>query len=123
MGLVIPQLDEVWLVNLDPTIGSEIQKTRPCVIVSPDDMNQLLRTVVVAPMTHADRPYATRVNAKFQGSSGQIALDQIRSIDRQRLIRKLGRVTPEIGRTLSALLVEMFTRGQPVHHSPGSLTQ
>lgn len=110
MALVTPKLDEVWLVDLNPTVGSEIQKARPCVIVSPDEMNQWLRTVIVAPMTHADRPYATRVNTKFQGSKGQIALDQIRSVDRQRLIRRLGRVTHDTGQKLSTLLVEMFTR-------------
>lgn len=106
-----PRLDEVWLVNLDPTQGSEIRKTRPCVVVSPDEMNRYLRTVIIAPMTTADRPYPTRVSLTFQGRRGQVALDQLRAIDRQRLVRKLGAVSSRTAHAVSALLVEMFTRG------------
>jgi mRNA interferase MazF len=110
MGLVTPKLDEVWMVALDPAVGFEIQKSRPCLVVSPDEMNQRLRTVIVAPMTRTERPYPTRVTVRFQGKDGQIALDQIRSVDRQRLIQKLGTVTVKAADAVSAVLVEMFMR-------------
>ena len=90
-----PRLDEVWLVSLDPTQGAEIQKTRPCLVVSPDESNRHLRTVIIAPMTTVARPYPTRVALTFQGKQGQVALDQLRAIDRQRLVRKLGRISPK----------------------------
>jgi len=106
----LPRLDEVWLVSLDPTRGSEIKKTRPCLIVSPNEMNQHLRTVIVAPMTTAACPYPTRVGLTFQGKSGQVALDQIRAVDRDRLVQRLGTVSPKTAQTVSALLVEMFGR-------------
>jgi mRNA interferase MazF len=83
---------EVYLVNLDPTVGSEIQKTRPCLVVSPDEMNHAIRTVIVAPMTTAGQPYPTRVPCRFKGKDGQVVLDQIRTVDRSRLVRKLGRI-------------------------------
>ena len=105
-----PQQDDVWLVSLDPTRGSEIKKTRPCLIVSPDEMNQHLRTVIVAPMTTADRPYPTRVSLTFQGKSGQVALDQIRAVDRDRLVRRLGSISARTAQLVSAVLVEMFGR-------------
>lgn len=105
-----PRRDEVWLVNLDPTRGSEIQKTRPCLIVSPNEMNRNLRTIIVAPMTTTLRPYPTRVAIQFQTKSGQVALDQIRSVDRQRLVRKLGRVSAGTAEQTSESLIEMFTR-------------
>jgi mRNA interferase MazF len=108
-----PGKDEVWLVSLDPTVGSEIRKTRPCVIVSPDEMNRHLRTVIVAPMTSAERPYPTRVPVMFQGKRGQVALDQIRAADRQRLIRKLGNISSKTSLTVSSRLVEMFTPPPP----------
>jgi mRNA interferase MazF len=107
-----PKLDEVWLISLDPTAGSEIQKTRPCVVISPDEMNRYLRTVIVAPMTSTERSYPTRVAVTFQERSGQIALDQIRAVDRQRLVRKLGSVPAKTAEAVSALLIEMFTRLQ-----------
>lgn len=111
MGVVnYPRLDDVWLISLDPTEGSEIQKTRPCLVVSPDEMNQRLRTVVIAPMTTAERPYPTRVTVTFQRKGGQVALDQIRAVDRQRLVRKLGSVPTKTAQAVSAVLVEMFTR-------------
>jgi len=106
----LPRLDEVWLISLDPTRGSEIKKTRPCLVVSPDEMNQHLRTVIVAPMTTVNRPYPTRVGLTFQGRSGQVALDQIRAVDRDRLVQRLGTVSPKTAQTVSALLVEMFGR-------------
>jgi len=105
-----PRRDEVWLVSLDPTQGVEIQKTRPCLVLSPDEMNQHLRTVVVAPMTTVVRPYPTRVPIRFQGKQGQVALDQLRAVDRQRLLRKLGSVAASTARAASATLIEMFSR-------------
>jgi mRNA interferase MazF len=105
-----PRRDEVWLLSLDPTQGAEIQKTRPCLVVSPDEMNRYLQTVIVAPMTTAMRPYPTRVPVRFQGKSGQAALDQLRAVDRQRLVRKLGTVSPTAARHASAVLLEMFCR-------------
>ena len=106
-----PRRDEVWLVKLDPTEGSEIQKTRPALIVSPDEVNQVLRTVIIAPMTSADRPYPTRVPVTFQGKRGHVALDQVRTVDRVRLIRKLGSAPAKTAQAASEMLVEMFTRG------------
>jgi mRNA interferase MazF len=105
-----PRLDEVWLVSLDPTQGAEIQKTRPCLVVSPDESNRHLRTVIIAPMTTVARPYPTHVALTFQGKQGQVALDQLRAIDRQRLVRKLGRISPKAAASVSTVLVEMFTR-------------
>ena len=105
-----PRLDEVWLVALDPTQGAEIQKTRPCLIVSPDESNRHLRTVIIAPMTTVARPYPTRVALTFQGKHGQVALDQLRAVDRQRLFRKLGRISTKIAAAVSTVLVEMFAR-------------
>jgi mRNA interferase MazF len=107
-----PARDEVWLVSLDPTVGFDIQKTRPCLVVSPDEMNRHLRTVIVAPMTSAERPYPTRVSVTFQGKRGQVALDQIRAADRQRLIRKIGTISSKTSLAVSSRLVEMFTRSQ-----------
>lgn len=110
MELVNPQQDDVWLVALDPTLGVEIQKTRPCLIVSPDEMNERLQTVIVAPMTTTIRSYPTRVSIRFQGKPGQIALDQIRAVDKLRLLRRLGRISAQIGKGTSETLVEMFGR-------------
>jgi mRNA interferase MazF len=105
-----PQLDEVWLISLDPTQGSEIQKTRPCLVVSPEEINRHLRTVIIAPMTTSARPYPTRVTVTFQSKRGQVALDQLRAVDRQRLVRKLGSVSAKTAQAVSTVLVEMFTR-------------
>jgi mRNA interferase MazF len=105
-----PQRDEVWLIVLDPTRGSEIQKTRPCLVVSPDEMNRHLQTVIVAPMTTTARPYPTRVEIRFQGKSGQVALDQLRAVDRARLVRKLGAVSQGTAHSVSDVLVEIFRR-------------
>ena len=110
MVTAAPRRDEVWLVTLDPAQGFEIQKTRPCLVISPDEMNLNLQTVIVAPMTTAIRPYPTRVRVRFQGKSGQIALDQLRAIDRQRLVRKLGKVSAETANTSALTLLEMFNR-------------
>jgi mRNA interferase MazF len=105
-----PQRDEVWLVTLDPTQGVEIQKTRPCLVISPDEVNQHLQTVIVAPMTTVTRPYPTRVPVRFQGKRGQVALDQLRAVDRQRLVRELGTVSASTAQAVSATLLEMFSR-------------
>jgi mRNA interferase MazF len=105
-----PRRDEVWLVSLDPTQGSEIQKTRPCLVVSPNEANEYLRTVIIAPMTTTERLYPTRVSITFQHRHGQVALDQIRSVDRQRLVRKLGTAPARTAQAVSSVLVEMFTR-------------
>ena len=83
---------EVHLVNLDPTVGSEIQKTRPCLIISPDEMNRHLHTAIVAPMTTSGLGYPSRVRCRFQGKEGWIVLDQIRTVDQRRLLRKLGNI-------------------------------
>lgn len=90
--MVIERFD-VYLVNLDPTGGSEMRKTRPCLIISPNEMNRFLATIIVAPMTTRRRSYPTRVPVRFQGKAGEIALDQIRVADRRRLIERLGRVS------------------------------
>ena len=105
-----PQRDEVWLVTLDPTQGIEIQKTRPCLVISPDEMNQHLQTVIIAPMTTVTRPYPTRVSVRFQGKRGQVAVDQLRAVDRQRLVQMLGTVSTSTARVVSATLLEMFSR-------------
>ncbi|MPY76015.1 MAG: type II toxin-antitoxin system PemK/MazF family toxin [Alphaproteobacteria bacterium] len=99
---------DICLVSLDPTRATEIRKTRPCVVVSPDEMNRYLRTVIVAPMTTASKPYPTRVGLRFQGKSGQIAADQIRTIDGNRIVRRLGRVSETTARKLCAVLTETF---------------
>jgi mRNA interferase MazF len=107
---IAPRQDEVWLVALDPTQGSEIQKTRPCLVVSPEEMNRHLRTVVIAPMTTVTRPYPTRVAVRFLGKRGQVALDQLRAVDQQRLVRMLGKVSAKTAQEVSATLLEMFAR-------------
>jgi mRNA interferase MazF len=105
-----PRRDEIWLVTLDPTHGAEIRKTRPCLVISPDEMNQNLQTIIVAPMTTVVRAYPTRVPVRFQGKTGQAVLDQLRAVDRQRLVRKLGTISANTARQTSDLLVEMFRR-------------
>ena len=95
---------EIWLAQLDPTLGSEIKKTRPCVVISPDDMNAHLRTVIVAPMTTGARPARFRIALSFQGKQGLIVLDQIRTLDRVRLVKRLGALrAPTLALTLQAL--------------------
>ena len=99
---------EVYLVKLDPTVGSEIQKTRPCVIVSPDEMNRHLRTVIVAPLTTKGRAYPTRITCRFRGKPGQIVLDQIRTVDTTRFVRRLGVLDKSTQAGLLQTLGEMF---------------
>lgn len=86
---------EIYLINLDPTIGFEIKKSRPCIVISPNEMNQFIGTVMVAPMTTRSRSYPTRVDLTFQGKKGAIVLDQIRTVDKTRLIQKLGSSDPK----------------------------
>jgi len=104
-----PQRFEVWLVNLDPTQGSEINKTRPCVVISPDELNRYLRTVTVAALTSAQRAYPSRVGCQFQGKAGQVALDYIRSVDKTRLVKKLGKLTDAEAQAVCDKLVELFS--------------
>ena len=95
---------EIWLAQLDPALGSEIKKTRPCVVISPDDMNAHLRTVIVAPMTTGSRPARFRVALRFQGKQGLIVLDQIRTLDRVRLVKRMGRLrAPTLALSLQTL--------------------
>ncbi len=105
---VVGRRFEVFLVSLDPTIGSEIRKTRPCVVVSPDEMNAHIQTVIVAPLTTKGRPYPTRVACTFQGKRGQIVLDQIRTVDRLRLVRRMGKLTGPQSSAVLSVLAAMF---------------
>lgn len=105
--MVINRFD-VFLVNLDPTVGHEIKKMRPCLVISPDEMNHHIRTVIVAPMTTKGRSYPTRVSCKFKGKSGQVVLDQLRTVDSVRLARKLGTISQKTGSEVLAVLQEMF---------------
>jgi len=105
-----PRRDEIWLVSLDPSLGSEIRKTRAALVVSPNEPNQYLRTVIIVPLTSTERRYPTRVSITFQKKRGQVALDQIRAVDRQRLVRKLGAAPAKAAHDVASVLVEMFTR-------------
>ena len=106
--MVVRRFD-VYLVNLDPTVGREIQKTRPCLVISPDEMNANIATVIIAPMTTKGRPYPTRVPCHFDGKDGQIVLDQIRAVDKVRLVRKLGRIQSDEQKAVLTILLEMFS--------------
>ena len=99
---------EVWLAALDPTVGSEIQKTRPCLVISPPEMHDHLRTAMVAPMTTGSRPAPFRVPVRFQGQAGLILLDQLRTLDKQRLVRRLGNVERATLRMTLARLCDVF---------------
>ncbi len=99
---------EVYLINLDPTLGHEIKKTRPCLIISPDEMNQHIRTVIIAPMTTAGSDYPTRVNTIFQKRSGQVVLDQIRTVDKNRLVNRLGTIDSGTAGEVLEILSDMF---------------
>jgi mRNA interferase MazF len=100
---------DVFLVSLSPAKGGEIQKTRPCVIASPDELNACLRTFIVAPLTTGGHPYPFRVPCRFEGRAGYVVIDQLRTVDRERLVRRLGKLSPStLGRVL-AILQEMFT--------------
>jgi mRNA interferase MazF len=107
MAMVVKRFD-VYLVNLDPTIGSEIQKTRPCLVISPDEMNRNIRTVIIAPMTSAQKEYPTRVSCAFQKKKGQIVLDQLQTIDKARLIKKLGTIDSKDQLEVISILQQLF---------------
>ena len=99
---------DVYLVNLDPTVGSEIKKTRPCLVISPNEMNRHIATVIVAPMTTQGQSYPTRVACRFQSKAGQIVLDQIRTVDKARLIKRLGHISLPEQKAVLSVLAEMF---------------
>ena len=99
---------DIYLICLNPTVGHEMKKTRPCVVISPDEMNHAIRTIIVAPMTSRSRDYPTRVPLRFQDKDGWIVLDQIRTVDRERLVKKLGRLQTETIASVKAVLREML---------------
>ena len=99
---------DVFLVNLDPTIGHEIKKTRPCLVISPNEMNRFIATVIIAPMTSKGRNYPSRVNCTFQGIQGQIVLDQVRTVDKLRLVKRLGAISVNTQQKVLQVLNEMF---------------
>jgi mRNA interferase MazF len=105
---VVVKRFDVYLVALDPTMGAEMQKTRPCLIISPDDMNRYLATAIVAPMTSRGKNYPTRVACRFQGKDGQVVLDQIRTIDQARLIKRLGRISTATQKAVLTVLADLF---------------
>lgn len=105
--MVVKRFD-VFLINLDPTVGAEIQKTRPCLVVSPDEMNRHISTVIIAPMTTKGRAYPTRVPCKSQGKQGEIVLDQLRAVDKARLVKKLGRIDAKTQSDVLTVLGDMF---------------
>lgn len=105
--MVVKRFD-VFLVNLDPTVGSEISKARPCIIISPDEMNSYIATVMVAPMTTKGREYPSRVNCTFKGKNGQVVIDQIRTIDKTRLIQKIGVIDKKTQTKVLPVIAEMF---------------
>ena len=100
---------DIFLVSLDPTRGEEIRKTRPCVVVSPDELNAYLHTYIVAPLTTGSRQYPFRISCRFQGRSGHIVLDQIRTVDRERMAKKLGKLPSSTLTNVLTILQEMFT--------------
>ena len=104
-----PKRSEIWLINLEPTIGSEIKKTRPCVIISPNETNRLLKTVIVAPLTSTIKNYPTRLTIDFQQRKSSVVLDQIRTVDKIRLLKKLGTISMEAGQVVSSILTKMFS--------------
>ncbi len=100
---------DVFLVSLDPVRGGEIQKTRPCVVVSPDELNSYLRTFIVAPLTTGGHSYPFRIPCRFEGRAGNVVIDQIRTVDHERLVRRLGKLSPSTLGNILAILQEMFT--------------
>lgn len=103
-----PARFDLWLVSLDPTPGSKLAKTRPCLVISPDEINPYLRTVLIAPLTHAQKPYPTRVDCHVNDQAGQIALDQVRAVDKTRLIQKLGELDDATARKVCMTLATLF---------------
>jgi len=104
-----PARGDVYLIDLDPTRGSEIRKTRPCLVVSPDELNQHVRTIIVAPMTTGGQAYPWRVRVRFRDRSGFVAIDQLRTVDSERLIKRVGRISPGTLTAVLSILQEMFT--------------
>lgn len=107
MAMAVKRFD-VYLVNLDPSVGKEIKKTSPCLVVSPDEMNRFIATVIVAPMTTKGRQYPTRVSCRFHRKHAQIVLDQLRTVDKVRLLKKLGQIAPKTRQMVLSVLGEMF---------------
>ncbi len=107
LAMVVKRFD-IFLINLDPSVGSEIKKTRPCLVISPNEMNKHIGTVIIAPMTTKGKSYSTRVPCIFQGKEGQIVLDQIRTVDKSRLVKKLGEISYESQKLVLAILAELF---------------
>ncbi len=107
--MVMVKRFEVYLVNLDPVIGHEICKTRPCLVISPDEMNHHIQTVIIAPMTTQGTHYPTRIPLVFQNKNGQIVLDQIRTVDKHRLVKRLGVISEDTQRQVLFMLAEMFS--------------
>ncbi|MCU0545617.1 MAG: type II toxin-antitoxin system PemK/MazF family toxin [Oscillatoriaceae cyanobacterium Prado104] len=105
--MVVKRFD-VFLVNLDPTVGSEIKKTRPCLVISPDEMNKRISTVIIAPMTTKGQAYPSRIACNFQGKDGQIILDQIRTVDKNRLVQYLGKISTDEQKAVLDILAQMF---------------
>lgn len=105
--MVVRRFD-IYLIDLEPTLGSEMQKTRPCLVISPDDMNRHLATVIIAPMTTKGKAYPSRVPCQFEGKNGHIALDQIRVIDNSRLIKRLGRIDITTQKAVLTVLAKLF---------------
>jgi mRNA interferase MazF len=100
---------EIYLVNLDPTIGSEIKKTRPAVIISPDAMNKVLNTVIIAPLTSTQKGYPSRVFSNFKGKKGEVVLDQLRTVDKIRLVKKIGQIDSKTAQNIKLVLLTMFS--------------
>jgi mRNA interferase MazF len=111
MGVVVRRF-EVYLVALDPTVGYEISKTRPCLVVSPDEMNAHIGTVIVAPMTSTSRPYPSRIACNFAGKSGQVILDQLRTVDKTRLVKKMGSIDEAVHEVVLEALQKIFAKGR-----------
>ena len=107
---MVVQRFDVWLVTLDPTVGSEIRKTRPALVVSPDEMNAHIATVIIAPMTTKGRSYPTRVPCTFQGKSGKVVLDQLRTVYKARLVKRLGRLDAAVCKAVLDTLAELFEK-------------
>jgi mRNA interferase MazF len=108
MAMEVKRFD-VYLVNLDPTVGHEIKKSRPCLVISPDEMNRYISTVIVAPMTTKGRNYPTRVPCTFQGKEGQVVIDQLRTVDKIRLAKRLGKIDPDTQTHVFSVLSELFS--------------
>jgi mRNA interferase MazF len=101
---------DIFLVTLDPTLEKEIQNTSPCIVISPDEMNGYIATVLIAPMTTKGHPYPSRVSCEFEGKAGRIVLDQIRAVDKVQLVKKLGHLNKAYQETILAVLTEMFAK-------------